>query len=362
MLISVVRRITWWMVLGWVSLAGVALRAEIASTTESPFDRYPIHFTTVNETAIAYQDMGPRDGEPVLLIMGLGAQMLHWGDTLVQGLLDSGYRVVLLDNRDAGLSQKFYGLPAPPVWWTLVRAKVGFTPEPAYRLQDMAADAVGVLDALNIRYAHIVGASMGGMIAQVLTAEYPQRVLTLTSIMSSSGAPRLTESKAEAISALALGAKSDIGREEELTNRVTIARTIGSPDYFSEGYARQLATRVLNRGSYGPGTVRQFQAILASGDRSPLLASIDVPALVIHGESDPLLPPDHGRDTADKIPGAQFVAIAGMGHALEPEVSRRVLAAMLPFWEASRSQSGLDIPEDEMGPAETGTSIGSAPL
>ncbi|WP_105101897.1 alpha/beta hydrolase [Microbulbifer pacificus] len=335
------------MIIGWG-----ALQAGNLSAQESPFDRYPIHFTTVNETAIAYQDMGPRDGEPVLLIMGLGAQMLHWGDTLVQGLLDQGYRVVLLDNRDAGLSQKFYRLSAPPVWWTLVRAKVGFTPEPAYTLEDMAADAIGVLDALHIRHAHIVGASMGGMIAQVLTAEYPQRVLTLTSVMSSSGAPHLTESKPEAVSALTLGAKSGLSREQELANRVTIARTIGSPEYFAEENARQLAERVMNRGSYGPGIVRQFQAILASGDRSHLLGTIDVPALVIHGESDPLLPPDHGRDTAEKIPNAQFVAIPGMGHALEPEVSRRVLAAMLPFWAESQSQSALHDTADEMAPGE----------
>lgn len=354
---SVVGRFIGCKILAWVVLGWMALQMANASAAESPFDRYPIHFTRVNDTAIAYQDMGPRDGEPVLLIMGLGAQMLHWGDTLVQGLLDQGYRVVLFDNRDAGLSQKFYSLSAPPVWWTLVRAKVGFTPEPAYRLQDMAADAVGVLDTLGIRHAHIVGASMGGMIAQVLTAEYPQRVLTLTSIMSSSGAANLPESQPQAVSALALGAKSDLRREQELANRVTIARTIGSPEFFAEEHARQLAERVLNRGSYGPGTVRQFQAILASGDRSRLLETIDVPALVIHGDSDPLLPPDHGRDTADKIPGAQFVAIAGMGHALEPEVSRRVLAAMLPFWEESRSQASMHGHEEVSVPVAGGPQL-----
>ncbi len=328
----------------WMGLAAQTIAAE------SPFDRYPIHFTTVGQTSIAYQDMGPQDGEPVLLIMGLGAQMLHWGDTLVQGLLDQGYRVVLLDNRDAGLSQKFYRLSAPPVWWTMVRAKVGLAPAPAYSLSDMAADAVGVLQALDIQRAHIVGASMGGMIAQVLVAEYPQRAITLTSIMSSSGAPELSEPRPEAMSALASGAKSGLAREQELANRISIARTIGSPEFFSEAYARQLAQRVLNRGSYGPGTVRQFQAILASGDRTALLNTIAVPTLVLHGESDPLLPLDHGRDTAEKIPGARFAAISGMGHALEPEVSRRVLAEMLPFWR-ERPGSG-DLSEESDAPVE----------
>ncbi|WP_160154484.1 alpha/beta fold hydrolase [Microbulbifer sp. ALW1] len=313
---------------------------------ESPFDRYPIHFTTVNDTAIAFQDMHPAGGESqdesetVLLIMGLGAQMLHWGDTLVQGLLDQGYRVVLLDNRDAGLSQKYYQLSAPPVWWALVRNRVGFTPEPAYTLEDMAGDAIGVLDALNIERAHIVGASMGGMIAQVLVAGYPQRVISFTSIMSSSGAPGLAEPKREAIAAMSKGAESGLSREQQLANRVLIARTIGSPEYFSEGYARQLAGRVLNRGTYEDGVVRQFLAILASGDRSRLLEEIAAPTLVIHGEADPLLPIDHGRDTAAKIRGAQFVAVAGMGHALEPEVSRRVLAELLPFLQKPPQLAG----------------------
>lgn len=318
----------------WVSLI-FALQVFAASaqaeTADSPFDRYPIYFTTVNDTAIAYQDMGPETAEPVLLIMGLGAQMLHWGDTFVQGLLDAGYRVVLLDNRDAGLSQKFYQLSAPPVWWALVRNKVGLHPEPPYTLGDMAADAVGVLDVLGIEQAHVIGASMGGMIAQVLTAEHPQRVKSFISVMSSSGAPGLTESSPQAVAALASGATVGETRSDDIANRVEIARTIGSPEYFSEPYARQLASRVLNRGTYAPGVVRQFEAILASGDRSSLLQRIKVPALVIHGEDDPLLPLDHGRDTASKIPGARFVAIPGMGHALEPEVSRLVLAHLVPF-------------------------------
>ncbi|WP_226667766.1 alpha/beta fold hydrolase [Microbulbifer aggregans] len=318
----------------WIALVFICLPAWAEQGEQSPFDRYPIHFATINETAIAYQDMGPEGAEPVLLVMGLGAQMLHWGDTLVSGLLDAGYRVVLLDNRDAGLSQKFYQLSAPPVWWALVRSKVGLTPEPPYTLQDMATDAVGVLDVLGIDRAHIMGASMGGMIVQVLAAEYPRRVLSLTSIMSSSGAPGLPEATPEAISALASGAKAGASRSEDIATRVAIARTIGSPEFFNEGYARQLAGRVLNRGAYGPGVVRQFQAILASGDRSPLLQTITAPTLVVHGSEDPLLPIEHGRDTAEKIPGASFVAIPEMGHALEPEVSERILAHLLPFLQA----------------------------
>ena len=190
---------------------------------------------------------------------------------------------------------------------------------------------MGVLDALQIERAHVVGASMGGMIAQVLVAKYPQRAVSMTSIMSSSGAPGLAEPRREAISAMAKGAETGLSRDEQLANRVLIARTIGSPEYFSEEYARQLAERVLNRGTYEAGVVRQLLAILASGDRSPLLQDISAPTLVIHGEEDPLLPIEHGRDTAEKISGARFVAIAGMGHALEPETSRQVLAQLLPF-------------------------------
>ncbi|WP_288132692.1 alpha/beta hydrolase [Microbulbifer sp.] len=327
------------MVSGLVLPALIALVLSVsARATESPFDIYPIHFATIDGTAIAYQDMGPPDGEPVLLIMGLGAQMLHWGDPLVRGLLKQGYRVILLDNRDAGLSQKFYALSAPPIWWALVKQKVGITPKPFYTLSDMASDAVGVLDTLNIQRAHIVGASMGGMIAQVFAAENPQRVRSLTSIMSSSGAPNLPEPAQAAVSALASGAESSLTLEGELDKRVEIARTIGSPRYFSETYARALAKRVVSRGTYPPGTVRQFLAILASGDRSPLLNKLQLPVLVIHGDADPLLPIAHGRDTAQKIPDAHFVAIRDMGHALEPAVSRLVLEQLIPFFDAVRAQ------------------------
>ncbi|WP_193164901.1 alpha/beta fold hydrolase [Microbulbifer hainanensis] len=314
-----------------------ALIAQVATAeTDNPFDRYPIHFADIKGVSIAYQDMGPRDAEPVLLVMGLGAQMLHWGDTLVQGLLDSGYRVVLLDNRDAGLSQKFYDLSAPSVWWMLVKEKVGLAGEPPYTLGDMAGDAVGLLDQLYIERAHIVGASMGGMIVQVMAAQYPERVLSLTSIMSSSGAPGLPESKPEAIEALAMAAEGADSRAQRIANGIQVSRTIGSPVYFDEAATRDRVQRVANRGSYGPGMVRQLEAIMASGDRSPLLAKIAAPTLVIHGEADPLLPIAHGRDTAKKIAGARFVAIPGMGHGLEPKTSQLVLKALLPFLHGER--------------------------
>ncbi|SEA37788.1 alpha/beta fold hydrolase [Microbulbifer marinus] len=317
-----------------VFLALTALCANAAQ--DNPFDRHPIHFAEIQGVSIAYQDMGARDGEPVLLVMGLGAQMLHWGDTLVQRLIDSGYRVVLLDNRDAGLSQKFYELSAPPVWWMLLKQKVGLAGEPPYTLQDMAADAVGLLDHLQIERAHIVGASMGGMIVQIIAAEYPQRVSSMTSIMSSSGAPELPESKPEAIEALALAAQGADSRAQRIQNGVFIARAIGSPQFFDEVHARNLARRVANRGSYGPGMLRQLQAIMANGDRSPLLEQITVPSLVVHGEADPLLPIAHGRDTAEKIPAARFAAIPGMAHALEPRVSELVLRELVPFLRAKQ--------------------------
>lgn len=305
-----------------------------APDVDNPFDRHPIHFAGVNEVAIAYQDMGPRDGEPVLLIMGLGAQMLHWGDTLVQGLIDRGFRVVLLDNRDAGLSQKFYDLPAPPVWWTGLKSRVGLDPGAPYTLGDMAADAVALLDLLEIERAHVVGASMGGMIAQVMAAAYPQRLRSLTSIMSSSGAPDLPEPEPEAVEALASAAESVESRQARIDRGVEITRAIGSPKFFNEAHARQMVERVANRGGYGDGMLRQFQAIVASGDRSALLQEIGVPTLVIHGEADPLLPPEHGRDTAEKIPGARFAPIAGMAHSFDPTSSHRVLEALVPFLRA----------------------------
>lgn len=313
------------------ALFALAGSAETIERADNPFDQYPIHFTYVNGTAIAYQDMGPRDAEPVLLIMGLGAQMLHWGDTLVQGLLDAGFRVVLMDNRDAGLSQKFYDLSAPPVWWMLVKQRVGLAGTPPYTLNTMAADAAGLLDHLHIERAHIVGASMGGMIAQLLAAEYPQRVLSLTSVMSSSGAPDLPQAEPRAIEALATAARGANTREQRIHNGVEIARTIGSPAYFDEAEARRSVERVADRGSYAPGIVRQMQAVMANGDRSPLLETINARTLVLHGEEDPLVPIEHGRDTARKILGSRFVAVPGMGHALEPGVSALLLQELVPF-------------------------------
>ncbi|GAA5524822.1 aclacinomycin methylesterase RdmC [Microbulbifer aestuariivivens] len=314
-------------------LFGVAAPLAVAepSTADNPFDRYPLRFVSIDDVAIAYQDMGPRDAEPVLLIMGLGAQMLHWGDTLVQGLLDRGFRVVLLDNRDAGLSQKFYELPAPPVWWTGLKDRIGVNAGVPYTLSDMAADAAGLLQQLDIERAHVVGASMGGMIAQVMAAEHPQRVRSLTSIMSSSGAPELPEPQPQAVKALASAADPADSRREMIERGVAITRAIGSPEFFDEAVARNVTERVINRGAYGDGMLRQFQAIVASGDRSSLLRGITAPTLVIHGEADPLLPVGHGRDTAEKIPSARFAPIAGMAHGLEPVTSERVLEVLVPF-------------------------------
>ena len=326
-----------------IALCGLLLLLSFATAAEqaearNPFDRHPIHFAAVNGVSIAYQDMGPQSAEPVVLVMGLGAQMLHWGDTLVQGLLDNGYRVVLLDNRDAGLSQKFYDLSAPPVWWMLLKEKVGVAGDPPYTLNQMAGDVIGLMDELGISRANIVGASMGGMIVQLMAAEYPQRVISVTSIMSSSGAPGLPESEPEAVKALASAAGGSSSRQEKIEKGVQISRTLGSPEYFSEAHARQMVERIANRGSYAPGMLRQLQAVLASGDRSELLGTISVPALVVHGEDDPLLPLAHGRDTADKIPGARFVAIPGMAHVMEPEPSELVLRELLPFL---RSQAAV---------------------
>lgn len=326
-----------------VALCGLCLLLSFSAVAETvaekagasnPFDRHPIHFAAVNGVSIAYQDMGPRGAEPVILVMGLGAQMLHWGDTLVQGLLDSGYRVVLLDNRDAGLSQKFYDLSAPPVWWMLLKQKVGLAGDPPYTLNDMADDVVGLMDVLGIQRANIVGASMGGMIVQVMAAQYPQRVSSATSVMSSSGAPGLPEAEPEALQALASAAGGSSSRQEKVEKGVQISRALSSPEYFNEAHTRQMVERIANRGSYSPGMLRQLQAVLASGDRSELLGTISVPALVLHGEEDPLLPIAHGRDTADKIPNARFVAIPGMAHVMEPKPSELVLRELLSFLQS----------------------------
>ncbi len=287
-----------------------------------------------NGIAIEVEDTGA-DGSQnerpvVLLIMGLGMQLVAWPPAFVQALVDAGYRVVRHDNRDIGLSEHFDHLGVPNLMWAGLRHRLGFAPRPPFTLADMAADADGVLQALGIRRAHIVGVSMGGMIAQRLAIAAPRRVQSLTSIMSSSGARGLPSAKPPVLKAL-LARPASSAPQDVADHYVKLYTVIGSPDFVV--HEAELRARILAgiTRSYRPvGTMRQMLAIMADTHRARELRRIQCPTLVVHGKADPLVPLACGQDTARRIHGARFEAIAGMGHDLPPGVVQEILRVLLP--------------------------------
>ena len=287
-----------------------------------------------NGIDIEVEDTGGT-GPVVVLIMGLGMQLVAWPLQLVDALVAAGYRVIRHDNRDIGLSQKFDDKGVPNLLWESIKLKLGVTLRPPYSLNDMALDTVGVIDTLGIAQAHIVGASMGGMIAQRVALAAPQRVLSLTSIMSTSGAKGLPTPKPAIIRALMASPK---GREREaiMKHYVELLRVIGSPAYpMEESQVRERIMAGLNR-SYAPmGTLRQMVSIAADTGRAKELSGVSTPTLVIHGRADPLVPFACGQDTAKRIPGARLFAIDGMGHDLPPEVIDLMLPTMLEHLHTS---------------------------
>ena len=283
---------------------------------------------TANGIEIHYEEHGDPSHPPMLLIMGFGAQLTLWPDELVEALADHGFRVIRYDNRDIGLSHKFDGVKAPGILKMTLLSKLGLTPKVPYTLADMADDGVGLLDALGIEKAHIVGASMGGMIAQHVAARHSDRCLSLTSIFSTTGNPKLPPAKPEALKALITRPKS---MEEDVLveHGMMLARTIGSPGYPSEEQRLRERTRASIRRSFYPeGPTRHLSAIVSDGDRRAMLKDVNVPTLVMHGEDDPLVPVEGGRDTAAAIPGAKLVTIPGWGHDLPIELVNEVADAI----------------------------------
>ena len=290
-----------------------------------------------NNIDIEVHDTGP--GAPgevrpvVLLIMGLGMQLVAWPQALVQALIDAGYRVVLHDNRDVGLSHRFDALGKPNLVWQGIKYKFGLTPRAPYSLSDMAADSVGVLDALGIADAHVVGASMGGMIAQRVALMIPARTLSLTSIMSTSGARGLPPPRPEVLRAL-LKRPSDHRPVSLVAHYVKLFKVIGSPGFVTpESELTERILRGVERGFYPVGTMRQMLAIMADVTRAAQLNRLRVPTLVVHGKADPLVPYPCGEDTARRIAGAQLFGIEGMGHDLPPGVVTQMLSPLLAHFK-----------------------------
>lgn len=280
-----------------------------------------------NGIKIAYETSGDRKSPALLLVMGLGMQLVDWPDDLVNGLVEQGFYVIRFDNRDSGLSTKFDRAGTPNLRLSYLKNLLRLPLRPHYTLDDMADDALGVLTALGVARAHVVGASMGGMIAQILAARHPQRVLSLTSIMSSSGRRGLPGPTRAARAVLLRRPRKGRSFDEAIEHLMRTLRVIGSPAYPTpERLLRERITGSLKRNVCPGGDVRQLLAIVAASARTQLLAQISAPTLVIHGAADPLVPPAHGADTAKLVPGARLEIIEGMGHDLPPQLIERLLA------------------------------------
>lgn len=270
-----------------------------------------------NGLEICYDEQGDPDDPPVLLIMGLSAQMTAWPEGFVAALAGQGFRVVRFDNRDIGLSTWLDEAGVPDVAEALA---TGVLPPAPYALSDMAADAAGVLDALGIGAAHIVGASMGGMIAQTFAVEHPERTLTLTVFFSTTGDPAVGQPRAGVAEALFL-APAVSSREEHVEQALAGQRIIGSPGYpVDEDRYRGLAGAAYDRAFHPAGVIRQLLAVVHQPDRTEALARLSCPTLVIHGEADPLVDVSGGRATAAAVPGADLWTVPGMGHDLPREL------------------------------------------
>lgn len=265
------------------------------------------------EVELEYEAFGPADGPPVLLVMGVGAQLIHWPLGFVELLAGHGLRVIRFDNRDSGLSSQLEHFGVPPVKRTLMRALIGLPVSSPYRLEDMAGDAAGLLDSLGLPAAHVVGISMGGMIAQTLAIGRPERVLSLTSLMSTPGGRYVGQFNA--IRAL-VGKRPDT-RELAIESGLRILRALSGPGFpLDETSARELAAASFERGNCPRGFARQFAAVLAARPRQQSLGRLRVPTLVLHGDKDPLVPLEAGRATAACVPGARLVVVPGLGHTL----------------------------------------------
>ena len=280
-----------------------------------------------NNIEIEYDTFGDPSEKPLLLIMGLGAQMISWLPELCELFVKKGFYVIRFDNRDVGLTTKFEGLGVPAIMEAITKLQNGEEVSSPYSLEDMADDAMGLLDHLNIKKAHICGASMGSMIAQIIAIRHPSRVLSLVPIMGSTGNPELPQATPQAMQVLM--APMPTKREKYIKESVKRGRVLyGNGFPYDEELRAKLAAEVYDRSFYPEGFSRQLMAILANGDRREKLKSLKVPTLVIHGKDDPLVPVEGGIDISKNIPEAELLLIDGMGHSLPPETWPQIAEAI----------------------------------
>ena len=287
-----------------------------------------------NGIEIEYETFGKKSDPALLLIMGLGAQLTLWPESLCEGLASRGFHVVRYDNRDVGLSTDFDKWGAPDIMGAFMKLMKGEKVAAPYLLDDLANDAIGLLDALDIDRAHMVGASMGGMIAQIVAAKFPQRTRSLVSIMSTSGRIGLPTGKPEAVAMLSAQPEGP-AREQLIAHAIKLRTVIGSPGFPADpAELRALVERNIDRRYYPVGAARQYLAVMASGDRVELLKIVKVPTLVLHGADDPLLPVDGGRDVASLVPGARIETFPGWGHDIPREMVPKLAESVSKFCKA----------------------------
>ena len=281
----------------------------------------------VNNIEIEYETIGDEISKPLLLIAGLGSQMLAWSDEICESLANRGFYVIRFDNRDVGLSTKLEDAGLPNFLEINTAYARGEIPEVPYILEDMVDDVIGLLDALNIDKVHVCGASMGGMIAQVLAYRHPSRVLSLTLIMSTTGNPDLPQSKPEIMAQFFAPVPSEReGYIEEMVKRDSLIQGTFS---FDEDQSREYRTNEYERSYYPEGIARQLAAMAVPGNIKPYISAIRAPTLVIHGSEDPFNPVEAGKEIATTIPGAELLILDGMGHSFPREVIPRIINALV---------------------------------
>ncbi|MDG1312034.1 MAG: alpha/beta hydrolase [Porticoccaceae bacterium] len=283
-------------------------------------DTHPLKTIGVNGIDIAYRTVGEGADRPkIVVIMGLGGSNVAWGDNLIRGLSDAGYEVLMFDNRDTGASTRFDSWGQPTIWLQLIKHKLGLSVNAPYSLDDMAADAVGLMDALGYQDGHIIGTSMGGMIAQIVAAKYPERTRSLISIMSTTGARHLPPP-----TSLAENRLKDLAEGEAEADR---------------------EAKIRARGFYPKSMPRHLMAVFKVGDRSGAVASIQAQTLVVHGADDGLIPPAHGEHTAELIEGAEFILFEGMGHNLPEAVMPDLISSMTAHMDRVEAANASISPE-----------------
>ena len=297
-----------------------------------------------NGIEIEYEEFGDPQAPVILLIMGLGMQLVAWPKPFCEMLVAAGFRVIRFDNRDVGRSSKIEGRYTPSMLRLIMSMLLGRKlRRPPYTLEDMAADTLGLLDALNIAQAHIVGVSMGGMIAQIIAARFPLRVLSLTSIMSTSGDRKASAMELRDLRKIFLRPRppSDATRDQVVEHMASTYEIIGSAEHLREvSYLRKMLSDSFDRGYYPAGFMRQTTAIVANGSRRALLKQINAPTLVIHGKRDILVPPGGGLDTAAHIRGARMELIDDMGHDLAPGLWNTISSLIIQHCQQAAVPAG----------------------